>query len=639
MAQYSPKRSLAGFTPEQSESLLVELDRVAQSLRATIRDASPEVRTDDVVARPNQFLRMSPQVEGQALVLPAPRSVQLGDTVTVSVEIPVGVLRVQAVSSTTETGVEQATVNGQPLVTFTQPGLITFTCNGESNWTTASEHPAETAAVSAASFRANNAEPYVTHGPPSGALTNHRQAKAAAEISPVLTTAKVISWAINAASVVAGKLAAVTGRSVFLKAATGAGAPAEVAAGDDEFLGTSGTGALGFRKVHAAALASDVNWAAVLSRGASSGSNTPEIANGQKLLFDTAGDQSYTVTAGQVAASGNLQIGADGQMLLTPGAGQDVYLNRGFLRFIEQGASTPSMLGGQALFWVQNLTPNVPMFKDDVNVDHRLQYTLSRRTVNSAGGTQADVDVSATDVLVVSATATFNGFAGGHDGKILVINAGSAATVTIPHNGGSAGNRPFVPNGSNLIVSAFGSAALIYDGDSSAWRVLSFPSLFASGVPGLAPASNGSATEYVNGAGSWIELPAQDWSWTGIHSFGSQVRLTGTITPSVSSDQDNWAPTGIEGANTILADVTGTREITGIDAQPDGTILVITNVGTGILNFAANGDTSSDAENRILWANSLGVGLLSNGSVVLRYDGNDSRWRPIACCGDYNRSG
>lgn len=59
----------------------------------------------------------------------------------------------------------------------------------------------------------------------------------------------------------------------------------------------------------------------------------------------------------------------------------------GFLRIKESAASTPSVPAGYGTYWVQSLTPNVPMFTDDANTDHQLAYTTDVHTaVQSASG-------------------------------------------------------------------------------------------------------------------------------------------------------------------------------------------------------------------------------------------------------------
>lgn len=578
MAAFTPKRLLAGFTPEQSEAIQSEFNRVAQDLLSRDRDAAPEIRTDDVVARTNQFLRMSPQVGGQALILPPPRSTVLGDAVTVSVENPVGTLSVQAVATSGEAGVEAATVNGQGVVTFTKPGLVVFTSNGESNWTTASEHPAETAAVSAAGFATANAEPYVTHAAPSAALTNARRGEDSTEIAFTLTTANVVSWVIRAASVALSKLANITGPTVLgkvsgtgvpealtptqlgsivrnptVKTISGAGphidvtldqggveadvllfdtsstlhsivAPTdgkivrvqagsgvtlqindngtslisgnyriftlgrtaqiieaydscylESGAGPGKWLmttishhmrariGSGGTvtterfdfnnsteltwstvasssavvdfkvdlidGSVvltrladqaddtGLRNVSGSAgpptadaltgwvdsstivydstfhyfkFGAGATWAAVNANGATSGAFNPQIDQGQSLLFDVAGDADYTGLSGQILANGAFTLDVDGGLTLSasstatlssdalvaldPGAGNVVWIFRGFLLFTEQSSSSPTVSAGNGMLWIRDDAPNVAMFTDDTNVDHQLAY-------------------------------------------------------------------------------------------------------------------------------------------------------------------------------------------------------------------------------------------------------------------------
>jgi hypothetical protein len=150
-------RIIPGFTAQQSASLfalgVVRDDDIA---RLGDRDATSEIQTEDMIARPGQFLRAQPLApRGMALLLPPPDSTEPGARVTVSLESPGAPLRVSCVpSQESSSGATLGTVNGELRASFTVSGLLEFTSNGASQWTTPAEHPAESAAITIASVTA-----------------------------------------------------------------------------------------------------------------------------------------------------------------------------------------------------------------------------------------------------------------------------------------------------------------------------------------------------------------------------------------------------------------------------------------------------------------------------------------------------
>ena len=78
-----------------------------------------------------------------------------------------------------------------------------------------------------------------------------------------------------------------------------------------------------------------------------------------------------TGTNFSATAGGNASLIATSDVALTAGT---VVRISPFAMFTEQAASTPVMTAGQALFWVRNDVPNVPMFTDDTNTDHVLAF-------------------------------------------------------------------------------------------------------------------------------------------------------------------------------------------------------------------------------------------------------------------------
>lgn len=106
-------------------------------------------------------------------------------------------------------------------------------------------------------------------------------------------------------------------------------------------------------------------------------------------------------------------------------------------------------------------------------------------------------------------------------------------------------------------------------------------------------------------------------------------QLSGDISPTVSSDQDPWNPTGLSSASVILATVSGSRTIHGIAGGSDGRVLVICNVSTGIGTkrlFFSDDDATTPSDGFA----GADFDVDKGECVVVVYDATASRWRPIA---------
>jgi hypothetical protein len=104
----------------------------------------------------------------------------------------------------------------------------------------------------------------------------------------------------------------------------------------------------------------------------------------------TNGTNTVQSTNGAVALTAGTGLTATAATAVSLVAGTFVSVNN-FLRFTEQSASTPTLIAGQALFWARADTPNVPMFTDDINADHVLQF---RGEGMLADGDKGDIVVS-----------------------------------------------------------------------------------------------------------------------------------------------------------------------------------------------------------------------------------------------------
>ena len=114
---------------------------------------------------------------------------------------------------------------------------------------------------------------------------------------------------------------------------------------------------------------------------------------------------------------------------------------------------------------------------------------------------------------------------------------------------------------------------------------------------------------------------------TGIEQIQGSTILT---PPSLSSDQDNYNPTGFSTANMLRLNPTSDIEISGFLAPPAGVnrIISLNNITTnGKKIKLLHNDSGSLAANRILNRDENDRTLKANDGGSLWYDHTDSRWR------------
>lgn len=123
-------------------------------------------------------------------------------------------------------------------------------------------------------------------------------------------------------------------------------------------------------------------------------------------------------------------------------------------------------------------------------------------------------------------------------------------------------------------------------------------------------------------------------------SFTGRVQLSSTafkkLALSISTSQHNYNPTGLSGHSFLDIDPTAASlQITGIEAQPEGTVLIIRNTGGNDLTLV-NESTSSATNNR--FSINANLVLQPNQSIAFIYV--NSRWRylitPTSGSGDGN---
>lgn len=122
-----------------------------------------------------------------------------------------------------------------------------------------------------------------------------------------------------------------------------------------------------------------------------------------------------------------------------------------------------------------------------------------------------------------------------------------------------------------------------------------------------------------------------NFDWTGIHNF-TTIEYQNAVSSSISSNTNNWNPTGLGSNPYLFVNVTGTPQVTGLAAQQDGHIVTI--AATGNFTFAetdflvfVNDSGSSTAANRFVLPHgrNFGIGLGYTATFIYRA----SRWHLI----------
>ena len=132
-------------------------------------------------------------------------------------------------------------------------------------------------------------------------------------------------------------------------------------------------------------------------------------------------------------------------------------------------------------------------------------------------------------------------------------------------------------------------------------------------------------------------------TWTGAHTFNSSIvanqtalfnarfRLNGIIGPTLSANTNDWSPSGLNLSSVIRVTLTNLVQLSGIEAQTDGTVLHIVRIDTDTDNLFSllHQSASSTAANRFILPSSAELFISVGGSVTLWYDGTSSRWRVL----------
>jgi hypothetical protein len=113
-----------------------------------------------------------------------------------------------------------------------------------------------------------------------------------------------------------------------------------------------------------------------------------------------------------------------------------------------------------------------------------------------------------------------------------------------------------------------------------------------------------------------------------IRAASGQLVLSSTISPAqITSNQNDYNPTGLNGAFELRLNSDAARNITSIAGGVDGRILIVTNVGSFVITIKDDDGSTGTAANR--FALSADVPIAVDETRIFKYDGTSSRWRLI----------
>jgi hypothetical protein len=217
---------------------------------------------------------------------------------------------------------------------------------------------------------------------------------------------------------------------------------------------------------------SGFNWNQVPAGGflyIQSGANTTGASsgyrNGGDIIFMTGGANSSSNEQMRITESGKIGIGKNSPAYTLDISG-DMNLI-GALRVNSSAGTSGQVLtadGSGGVSW--SALPSANVFTSN-------PITLSNASTNN------DLNIGSGTFIKISgptSAVTVTGLSGGVDGKMIVLYNTTGANMTIKNQSSSslAANRVITGTGSDLVTTADGSVALIYDGSQSRWIVRSF---------------------------------------------------------------------------------------------------------------------------------------------------------------------
>lgn len=259
-----------------------------------------------------------------------------------------------------------------------------------------------------------------------------------------------------------------------------------------------------------------------------------------------------------------------------------------------------------------------------------------------AGGGDLVSTNNLSDVANAGTSRTSLGVGTGDSPQFTAANIGHATDTTITRVSAGViaveGNTIYAAGGTDVVVADGGTGlssvtafAVLCGGTTSTGA---FQSIASVGTAGQVLTSNGAgALPTFQAAGGVSDGDKGDVTISSsgtvyvVDSASSAFALSGDISPAqITSNQNDYNPTGLSTASVLRLDCDANRDITGIAGGADGRMIVIHNIGSGHITLKHQ-SASSSAANRFKFPTTYDFNITVDASVALWYDGTSARWR------------
>jgi hypothetical protein len=316
----------------------------------------------------------------------------------------------------------------------------------------------------------------------------------------------------------------------------------------------------------------------------------------------------YTLTG---SVNYKLETNAEDEYVILTGGASDIeisstgtYLSSPFIRI--QGHNTTT--AGQLRIAEQSSAGNNYVALTAPDLASNTTYVLP----NAYPGSNGYVLASTT-----SGTLSWEAPSGGADGNGIYTGSGTIASAAIAT---VATSSTFNVNyqGSNTAITVNDSTGSVLMADKT------FDSYMVVGDTG-AGIYTASGNLVIDDSGGGAALN------TNLRIYSGGLSLDSQITPAqITSNQNNYSPTGADNAAVIRLSSDATRTITGLvntSDWPDGKLLTLINIGTFDI-ILSDENASSTAANRFTLGTDIVLGPQK--SLMIWYDTTTDRWRPFS---------